>query len=69
VNELETSFEASSVLLSTTDQDTEGHVFENPHALVITDFLDTAALELTEAITNTAKTSIPVNKPGARPKP
>jgi hypothetical protein len=67
-NKLETLFEASSALLNTTDQDTEGHVLENPPILVITDFLDTAALELTKAITSAAKTSIPVSKPGARPK-
>jgi hypothetical protein len=68
-NKLETSFEASSAPLNTTDQDTECHVLENPLILVITNFLDTAALELTEAITSAAKASIPVNKPGARPKP
>jgi hypothetical protein len=68
-NKLESLFEASSVSLNTTDQDTEGHVLENPHILAITDFLDTTALELTEAITTTAKASIPVSKPGARPKP
>jgi hypothetical protein len=68
-NKLETSFETSSVPLNTTDQDTEGHVLENPPILAITDFLDTAALELTEAITSAAKASIPVSKPGARPKP
>jgi hypothetical protein len=44
-------------------------VLENPHILVITDFLDIIALELTEVITTAAKASIPVNKPGARPKP
>jgi hypothetical protein len=68
-NKLESLFEASSVSLNTTDQDTEGHVLENPYILAITDFLDTAALELTEAITTAAKTSILVSKPGARPKP
>jgi hypothetical protein len=51
------------------DQDTEGHVLENPYILVITDFLDTITLELTEAITIAIKASIPVSKPGARPKP
>jgi hypothetical protein len=44
-------------------------VLENPLILAITDFLDTIALEFTKAITSTAKASIPVNKPGARPKP
>jgi hypothetical protein len=68
-NKLESLFEASLVSLNTTDQDTEGYMLENPYILVITDFLDIIALELTEAITTTAKTSIPVNKPGARPKP
>ena len=51
------------------DQDTEGHVLENLYILVITDFLDIVALELTEAITTAAKASIPVSKPGAKPKP
>jgi hypothetical protein len=68
-NKLESLFEASLVFLNTTDQDTESHVLENPHILAITDFLDIAALELTEAITITAKASILVSKPGARPKP
>jgi hypothetical protein len=68
-NKLESLFEASSVSLNITDQDTEGHVLENPYILVITDFLDTAALELTEAITTITKASILVSKPGARPKP
>jgi hypothetical protein len=44
-------------------------VLENPYILAITDFLDIIALELTEAITTAAKTSILVSKPGARPKP
>jgi hypothetical protein len=44
-------------------------MLENLHILAITDFLDTAALELTKAITIAAKASILVNKPGARPKP
>jgi hypothetical protein len=44
-------------------------MLENPLILAITDFLDIIALELTEAITTTVKTSIPVSKPGARPKP
>jgi hypothetical protein len=47
----------------------EGHVLENPYILVITDFLDIIALELTEAITTAAKASILVSKPGTRPKP
>jgi hypothetical protein len=68
-NKLESLFETSLVSLNTTDQDTEGHVLENPHILAITDFLDTIVLELTEAITTAAKASIPVSKPGARPKP
>jgi hypothetical protein len=68
-NKLESLFEASSTSLNTTDQDTEGHVLENPYILVITDFLDIVALELTETITTAAKASIPVSKPGARPKP
>jgi hypothetical protein len=44
-------------------------MLENPYILAITDFLDIAALELTKAITTAAKASIPVSKPGARPKP
>jgi hypothetical protein len=68
-NKLESLFEASLVSLNITDQDTEGHMLENLHILAITDFLDIIALELTEAITTTAKASIPVSKPGARPKP
>jgi hypothetical protein len=44
-------------------------VLENPYILAITDFLDIIALEFTEAITIAAKASIPVSKPGARPKP
>jgi hypothetical protein len=44
-------------------------VLENPYILAITDFLDIVALELTEVITTAAKASIPVSKPGARPKP
>jgi hypothetical protein len=68
-NKLESLFETSSVSLNTIDQDTKSHVLENLYILVITDFLDIAALELTETITTTAKTSILVNKPGARPKP
>jgi hypothetical protein len=68
-NKLESLFEASLVSLNTTDQDTEGHVLENPHILAITDFLDIIALELTEAITTAAKANIPVSKLGARPKP
>jgi hypothetical protein len=68
-NKLELLFEASLVSLNTMDQDTEGHVLENPYILAITDFLDIVALELTEAITTAAKASIPVSKPGARPKP
>jgi hypothetical protein len=68
-NKLESLFEASSVFLNTTDQDTEGHVLENPYILVITDFLDIIALEFTETITTTAKTNILVSKLGARPKP
>jgi hypothetical protein len=68
-NKLESSFEASSVSLNTTDQDTEGHVLENPPILAITDFLDIIALELTETITTTTKANILVSKPGARPKP
>jgi hypothetical protein len=44
-------------------------VLENPPILLITDFLDTIALELTKVITSTTKASIPVNKPRARPKP
>jgi hypothetical protein len=67
-NKLELLFETSSISLNTTDQDTEGHVLENPYILAITDFLDIVALELTEAITTTAKASILVSKPGARPK-
>jgi hypothetical protein len=67
-NKLESLFEASSVSLNTIDQDTESHVLENLYILVITDFLDITALELTEAITTTTKTNIPVNKLGARPK-
>jgi hypothetical protein len=69
MNKLESLFETSSASLNTTDQDTEGHVLENLLILAITDFLDIVALELTEAITTATKTSIPVNKPGARPKP
>jgi hypothetical protein len=68
-NKLESLFEASLVSLNTTDQDTEGHVLENLLILAITDFLDTVALEFTEAITTTAKASILVSKLGARPKP
>jgi hypothetical protein len=68
-NKLESLFEASSVSLNTTDQDTEGHMLENLHILAITDFLDTIALELTKAITTATKASILVSKPGARPKP
>jgi hypothetical protein len=68
-NKLESLFETSLVSLNTTDQDTEGHVLENPHILAITDFLDIVALELTEAITTAAKASILVSKLGARPKP
>jgi hypothetical protein len=68
-NKLESLFEASLASLNTTDQDTEGHVLENPYILAITDFLDIIALELTEAITTTAKASILISKPGARPKP
>jgi hypothetical protein len=68
-NKLESLFEASSASLNTIDQDTESHVLEDPPILAITDFLDTAALELTEAITTTAKASILVNKPETRPKP
>jgi hypothetical protein len=68
-NKLESLFEASLVSLNITDQDTEGHVLENPHILVITDFLDIIALELTEAITTVVKASIPVSKLEARPKP
>jgi hypothetical protein len=44
-------------------------VLENLYILVITDFLDIIALELTKAIITAAKANIPVNKPGARPKP
>jgi hypothetical protein len=44
-------------------------MLENLYILVITNFLDIVTLELTETITTTAKTSILVNKPGARPKP
>jgi hypothetical protein len=44
-------------------------MLKNLYILAITDFLDIIALELTEAITTAAKTSIPVSKPGARPKP
>jgi hypothetical protein len=44
-------------------------MLENPYILAITNFLDIIALELTEAITTVAKASIPVSKPGARPKP
>jgi hypothetical protein len=69
MNKLESLFEASLASLNTTDQDTEGHVLENPYILAITNFLDIIALELTKAITIAAKTSILVNKPGARPKP
>jgi hypothetical protein len=68
-NKLESLFETSSAFLNTMDQDTEGHVLENLHILAITNFLDIIALELTEAITTAAKASIPVSKPGARPKP
>jgi hypothetical protein len=68
-NKLESLFETSLVSLNTIDQDTESHVLENPYILAITDFLDTAALELTEAITTATKASILVSKPGARPKP
>jgi hypothetical protein len=68
-NKLESLFETSSASLNITDQDTEGHVLENPYILAITDFLDIITLELTKAITTTAKASIPVSKPGARPKP
>jgi hypothetical protein len=68
-NKLESLFETSSASSNTTDQDTEGHVLENLYILVITDFLDIIALELTEAIITAAKASIPVSKPGARPKP
>jgi hypothetical protein len=68
-NKLESLFEASLVSLNTTDQDTESHILENPYILAITDFLDITALELTEAITTAAKTSILVSKLGARPKP
>jgi hypothetical protein len=68
-NKLESLFETSSVSLNTIDQDTESHVLENLYILAITNFLDIVALELTEAITTAAKTSIPVSKPGARPKP
>jgi hypothetical protein len=67
-NKLESLFEASSAFLNITNQDTESHILENLYILVITDFLDIVALELTEAITTAAKTSIPVSKPGARPK-
>jgi hypothetical protein len=35
----------------------------------LTDFLDSAAIELTSAITSATKASIPMAKPGARPKP
>jgi hypothetical protein len=35
----------------------------------LTSRLDVAAIELTEAITGAAKTSIPTSKPGAKPKP
>jgi hypothetical protein len=38
-------------------------------ATVITDFLDLAAQELTDAITESAKAAIPISKPGARAKP
>jgi hypothetical protein len=51
------------------DQDTEGYMLENLHILTITDFLDIIVLELTEAITTTAKTNIPISKPRTRPKP
>jgi hypothetical protein len=68
-NKLESLFETSLVSLNTTDQDIENHVLENLYILAITDFLDIIALELTEAITTTTKTSILVSKPGARPKP
>jgi Reverse transcriptase (RNA-dependent DNA polymerase)/Endonuclease-reverse transcriptase len=37
--------------------------------VTLTDFLDSAAIELTSAITLAAKASIPINKPGARSKP
>jgi hypothetical protein len=67
-NKLESLFETSLVSLNTIDQDTEGHVLENPYILVITNFLDIVTLELTEAITIAAKASIPVSKLGARPK-
>jgi hypothetical protein len=68
-NKLESLFETSLVSLNTTDQDIESYVLENLYILAITDFLDIIALELTEAITTATKTSIPVSKPGARPKP
>jgi hypothetical protein len=68
-NKLESLFETSSVSLNIINQDTEGYILENLLILAITDFLDIAALELTEAITTTAKTSIPVNKLETRPKP
>jgi 5'-deoxynucleotidase YfbR-like HD superfamily hydrolase len=38
-------------------------------ATVITDFLDLAAQELIDAITESAKAAIPISKPGARAKP
>jgi hypothetical protein len=44
------------------------YILENPLILVITNFLDIIALEFTEVITIAAKTSIPISKPGARPK-
>jgi hypothetical protein len=68
-NKLESLFETSLVSLNTIDQDTKSYILKNLYILVITDFLDIIALELTEAITTTAKASIPVSKPGARPKP
>jgi hypothetical protein len=68
-NKLELLFEASLVSLNTINQDTESYILENLLILVITDFLDIIALELTEAIITTAKTSILVSKLGARPKP
>jgi hypothetical protein len=68
-NKLESSFEASSVSLNIMDQDTKNHILENLYILVITNFLDIVTLEFTEVITTTAKASILVSKPGARPKP
>jgi hypothetical protein len=69
MNKLESLFETSLVSLNTIDQDTEGHILENLYILAITDFLDIITLELTEAITTTAKANIPVSKLGTRPKP